>query len=184
MERPIRRPCCVLNFPLRRTLTFDYNKYSYYMRCMESNIAFLCSDIGRLFRKRFGELARQSGPTGAQWRALLVVQRYPGINQGMLAEHLDVEPITACRMVDRLEQAKLIERRRDPNDRRAWALFLTEAAVPTVSELKATGARLLDWVTSDLTEQEVETLSRCLSKIRDKIVTAEENGQQQESHNG
>lgn len=161
-----------------------YNKYSYYMLRMESNIAFLCTDIGRLFRKRFGELARQSGPTGAQWRALLVVQRHPGINQGMLAEHLDVEPITACRMVDRLEQAGLIERRRDPNDRRAWALYLTEAAVPVVAELKATGVRLLDWVTSDFTEQEVETLSHYLSKIRDKIATAEEAGTHKEAHNG
>lgn len=151
---------------------------------MESNVAFLCSDIGRLFRKRFGELARQSGPTGAQWRALLVVQRHPGINQGMLAEHLDVEPITACRMVDRLEQAKLIERRRDPTDRRAWALHLTEAAIPVVAELKAHGSRLLDWVTSDLTEEEVAMLSRCLTKIRDKIATAEETGPQKEAYNG
>lgn len=151
---------------------------------MESNLAFLCSDIGRLFRKRFGELARQSGPTGAQWRALLVVQRYPGINQGVLAEHLDVEPITSCRMVDRLEQAGLVERRRDPRDRRAWSLYLTDAAIPVVAELKANGSRLLDWATSDLTQEEVALLCGYLSRIRNKIATAEDAGPEMEAQNG
>ena len=72
---------------------------------METNVAFLCNDIARLFRKRFCEEVRDtssSGSTGAQWRALLIVERDQGISQGMLAERLDVEPITECRMVDRL----------------------------------------------------------------------------------
>ncbi|MDQ4421187.1 MarR family transcriptional regulator [Sphingobium sp. DEHP117] len=154
------------------------------MWLMESNLAFLCYDIGRLFRKRFGELARQTGPTGTQWRALLVVQRYPGINQGMLAEHLDVEPITACRMVDRLEQANLVERRRDPNDRRAWTLYLTDAAVPAVNDLKAHGLKVLEWMTSDLTREEVEMLGRYLTRIREKFATADDTSGYLEAHNG
>ncbi len=35
-------------------------------------------------------------------------------------------PSPTCRMVDRLEQADLVERRRDPQDRRAWQLFMHE----------------------------------------------------------
>lgn len=151
---------------------------------MESNVAFLCSDIGRLFRKYFAEAAREVGPTGAQWRVLLVLQRYPGISQGVLAEHIDVEPITACRMVDRLEQAKLVERRRDPGDRRVWQLFLTPAAEPVVMQLKDIGMELLDWVTSDLTEEEYSTLVSHLTKIRDKIIMLDERRQLKEIGNG
>ncbi|MBP6111639.1 MAG: winged helix-turn-helix transcriptional regulator [Sphingobium sp.] len=169
---------------LRCTLIIAQYKHSYYVSDMESNLAFLCSDIGRLFRKRFGELARASGPTGVQWRTLLVLQRCPGINQGMLAEQLDIEPITVCRMVDRLEQAKLVERRRDLKDRRVWQLFLTDAAGPVVAELKSTGTRLLDWATSDLTEEEVVMLGNCLTKIRDKIAMTDDIGAAMEARNG
>ena len=56
--------------------------------------------------------------------------REPGLKQVELAERLDVEPITACRIVDRLEEAGLVERQRDPDDRRAWRLLLTAKAEP------------------------------------------------------
>ena len=151
---------------------------------MESNIAFLCADIGRLFRKHFTEAAREAGSTGAQWRTLLVLQRHPGINQGALAEQIDVEPITACRMVDRLEQAGLVERRRDPGDRRVWQLFLTPAAGPVVVQLKTIGIELLEWATSDLTAEEVVTLGGYLHKIRDKIAMMDERRQIKETNHG
>lgn len=151
---------------------------------MESNIAFLCADIGRLFRKHFTEAAREAGSTGAQWRTLLVLQRHPGINQGALAEQIDVEPITACRMVDRLEQAGLVERRRDPGDRRVWQLFLTPAAGPVVVQLKTIGMDLLEWATSDLTAEEVVTLGGYLHKIRDKIAMMDERRQIKETNHG
>ncbi len=151
---------------------------------IESNIAFLCTDIGRLFRKHFADAARETGQTGAQWRVLLLLQRHPGISQGALAEHIDVEPITTCRMVDRLEQAKLVERRRDPDDRRAWRLFLTPAAEPVVMQLKTVGKELLDWSTSELTEEELSTLLTLLTKIRDKISMLDERRQLRETGNG
>jgi DNA-binding MarR family transcriptional regulator len=101
-----------------------------------------------------------------------------------LAEQLDVEPITACRMVDRLEQANLVERRRDPRDRRVWQLYLTPAAEPVVADLRTRGTDLLDWATSDLTAQEVAELRTYLMKIRDKIVMLDERRQTQEISNG
>ena len=87
-------------------------------------------------------------------------------------------------MVDRLEQAKLVERRRDLKDRRVWQLFLTDAAGPVVAELKSTGTRLLDWATSDLTEEEVVMLGNCLTKIRDKIAMTDDIGAAMEARNG
>ncbi|MGD9809991.1 MAG: MarR family winged helix-turn-helix transcriptional regulator [Sphingobium sp.] len=151
---------------------------------MENNIAFLCVDIGRLFRKRFADAARCVGGTGAQWRALIVLRRMPGISQGTLAERLDVEPITACRMVDRLEQAGLVERRRDPADRRAWRLFLTDAADPVVDELEDIGARMLEQATSVLDEDEKERVRRGLSAIRDTLAATDEQPCVREVSNG
>jgi len=103
---------------------------------MNDSMAFLISDVSRLMRRRFDERARQIGVTRAQWRTLGTLSRHEGINQGGLAELLEVEPITLCRMVDRLEEAALVERRRDPGDRRAWQIFLTPKALPLLDQLR------------------------------------------------
>ena len=151
---------------------------------MEQNLAFLCSDVTRLFRKRFAEAARDVGGTGAQWRVLLALQKFPGINQGALAERLDVEPISACRMIDRLEQAGLVERRRDPSDRRVWQIFLTDAADPVVEELRAVGGTMLEQATSALSAEEVEHLCSYLSRVRGTLIAAEEQQAVVEASNG
>ena len=151
---------------------------------MEANLAFVCNDISRLFRKRFAEAARNVGSTGPQWRALLAVQKCPGINQGTLAERLDVEPISACRMVDRLEQAGLVERRRDPSDRRVWQIFLTDAATPVVAQLQEIGVAMLDQATSALSAEEIERLFTYLSRVRDTLLMMDEAELVSETSNG
>lgn len=102
---------------------------------MQANVAFLSSDVGRLFRKRFGVAAREYGVTGPQWRALAAIQRSPGMNQQALATWLEVEAITAARMIDRLAKMDLVERRDDPTDRRRWQLFLTVRAQDLMGEM-------------------------------------------------
>ena len=86
---------------------------------MDRNIGYLANDIGRLFRKRLDVFSRPAGITGAQVRVLLNIRRHPGINQSTLASLLEVEPITAGRMIDRMVAADLVERRADPTDRRS-----------------------------------------------------------------
>ncbi len=151
---------------------------------MEQNLAFVCNDVARLFRKRFAEAARNVGGTGPQWRVLLALQKYPGINQGALAEQLDVEPISACRMIDRLEQAGLVERRRDPSDRRVWQLFLTESADPVVRELHLIGASMLEQATSALAPEEIERLFAYLARVRETLIMPEEQQTTSEASNG
>ncbi len=151
---------------------------------MEQNLAFVCNDVARLFRKRFAEAARNVGGTGPQWRVLLALQKYPGINQGALAEQLDVEPISACRMIDRLEQAGLVERRRDPSDRRVWQLVLTESADPLVRELHLIGASMLEQATSALAPEEIERLFAYLARVRETLIMPEEQQTTSEASNG
>ena len=104
---------------------------------MEDSLAFLLSDTSRLLRRRFDVRARSLGVSRAQWQVLFALSRNEGINQTGLADLLEVETITLCRMVDRLEEAGLVERRADPADRRAWRLHLTATARPLLGELRA-----------------------------------------------
>ena len=98
-------------------------------------ILFLISDVGRLLRTYADQKARQFGMTRAQWAVLLKLERHEGVQQSDLAEFLEIQPITLTRLVDRLCDGGLIERRPDPNDRRAKRLYLTAAARPLLEKI-------------------------------------------------
>ena len=136
------------------------------------HIAFVISDVARLYRRRFDERTRSFGITGPQMRAVIAIMRFPGINQGALADRLDVEPITTCRMVDRLEQAGLVERRRDPQDRRAWQLFLTDAAEPIAENLQAIGQTVLNESLDGVALGDRDAIMTILGSIRDNLTSA------------
>jgi len=127
------------------------------------------SDVSRLMRRRFDERARTTGATGAQWRTLKILERREGINQGQLAEMLDVEPITACRMIDRLEESGMVERRRDPGDRRAWLIHLTEKARPVLAELHVVASGMIEDALQGLSTSQVETLLHSLNTMRSNM---------------
>jgi MarR family transcriptional regulator for hemolysin len=98
------------------------------MEANSSTLDFLLHDVARLLRMRFEQNARGSGLTRSQWQVLTYLARNEGISQSGLAELLDVEQITLCRIVDRLQAFGLIERHPHPSDRRVWILHLTPTA--------------------------------------------------------
>ena len=106
------------------------------MQTMDENLFTKIGDLSRLARRSFDARARQIGVTRQQWQVLVTLRRHEGVNQGGLADLLDVEPISICRMVDRLQEADLVERRPDPADRRSWRLFLTAKAEVLLAQLR------------------------------------------------
>ena len=101
--------------------------------------AFILNDVARLLRTYADYKAAQFGITRAQWAVLVRVDRSEGLNQSELAEVLDLQPITLTRLLDKLCDSGLIERRPDPADRRAKRLYLTPAARPLLEQLGALG---------------------------------------------
>ena len=137
---------------------------------MTESLGFLLSDVSRLMRRRFDERARSVGATRAQWRTLTTLSRHEGINQGTLADLLEVEPITLCRMIDRLEESRLVERRRDPADRRAWQLFLTEKSRPLLDNLRTVAEEMIGQALTGIDETESERLGALLETIRANLI--------------
>ena len=133
---------------------------------MSDSVAFMIADSARLFRRALNARARDLGVTGQQWRVLGVVFRNPGINQGAAAELLECEPITLSRMVDRLQDAQLIERRADPADRRAWRLHLTEAAVPLVDRIRDIANEICDTALEGMSEDERASFTTLAQRFR------------------
>ncbi|HWK36140.1 MarR family transcriptional regulator, partial [Sphingomonas sp.] len=120
------------------------HKHTYYVVAMSDSLGFLLGDVSRLMRKRFDDRARRLGSSRAQWKTLFTLSRHEGITQGRLAELLEIEPISLCRMIDRLEESGLVERRRDPGDRRAWNIYLTDAADPVLTQLRDVADELME----------------------------------------
>ena len=124
------------------------------------------SDVSRLMRRAFDARARGIGVTRPQWQVLTTLARNEGVNQGRLAELLDVEPITVCRMLDRLQEGDLVERRADPADRRSWRLFLTVKARDLLAELSPLAEAMLDEALDGLSEDERVVLRAMLERMR------------------
>ena len=133
------------------------------------NVGTLLSDVARLMRRAFDERARDLGMTRPQWQVLSLLSRHEGINQGGLADRLEVEPITLCRMIDRLQEAGLVERRRDPADRRAWRLFLSDKAYALLDQLRPVSDDMMELVLEGLSEDERSNLVAALDRMRQNL---------------
>ena len=136
---------------------------------MEDTAGSLIADVSRLMRRSFDERARTIGVTRQQWQMLSYLARNEGINQGGLAYLMEVEPITLCRMVDRLQDSDLVERRPDPADRRAWQLFLTERGRTRLADLKPLAEGLFDEAMSGIDGKEQEAMIAVLKSMRTNL---------------
>lgn len=126
-------------------------------------------ETAHALRRAFERRAATLGVTRAQWRVLARLSREPGLRQVDLADYLDIEPITLCRIVDRLEEAELVARRRDPADRRAWRLELTAKAKPLVDKLRSLATDFSAEAFAGLSPAELEGMRAGLATVRDNL---------------
>jgi MarR family transcriptional regulator, transcriptional regulator for hemolysin len=135
-------------------------------------IAVNIMDVARMLRTYADQRARQFGISRAQWVVLIRLDRQEGLKQSELAEILDLQPISLTRLLDRLAENGLIERRADPNDRRANRLYLKPAARPLIAELAALGNNMMADVLAGLDGKANERLLGTLHTMKDNLRAA------------
>ena len=135
-------------------------------------IAITLMDVARMLRTYADQRARQFGISRAQWVVLMRLDRSEGLKQSELAEILDLQPISLTRLLDRLSDSGLIERRADPNDRRANRLYLTPAARPLLKQLAALGDEMMETVLQNVSPAVQEQLLGDLGIMKDNLRTA------------
>jgi MarR family transcriptional regulator, transcriptional regulator for hemolysin len=113
--------------------------------------------------------ASQFGITRAQWVVLVRLDRFEGIKQSELAEMLDLQPITLTRLLDRLCDNGLIERRADPSDRRAKRLHLTPAARPLLERLGDLGDELMGTALAGVQREAIEKMVDQLAIVKENL---------------
>lgn len=141
-------------------------------RTTPPTLGFVLHDVARLLRKRFEQRARGLGLTRSQWQVLAHLANHEGIHQGGLADILEIEPITLVRILDRLEERALVERRQHPKDRRVWLLFLREEAHPVLERMRALGEVTRSEALAAIPHDDRELLMRTLGTMRSNLIEA------------
>jgi MarR family transcriptional regulator, transcriptional regulator for hemolysin len=138
-------------------------------RSLNRDFAFILNDVARMLRTYADQRAGQFGITRAQWVVLARLDRFEGLKQSELAEMLDLQPITVTRLLDRLCENGLIERRADPGDRRAKRLFLTPAARPLLERLGELGEELMTNALVGVDRATVEHMVGQLATVKENL---------------
>lgn len=133
------------------------------------NVGFLLHDVSRLMRATFDERAQSLGMTRAQWRVLMHLAKREGLNQRALAEILEIDNVSLGRHIDRLERDGWLERRPDPADRRAWLIYLSDAAGPTLKEMQDIATAMQADALSGLSGEDLQRLTDMLMLIKGNL---------------
>ena len=124
------------------------------------------TEIGRL-AYHLRTPATRSGITPTRLAALSALTRYPeGVRQGDLAELMNMSAPSMTRLVEILEEAGWVERRRDPADQRCLLLVLSPVGRKTVETLRDEASTQLSEELADLTPEERAALAAAVPVLR------------------
>jgi MarR family transcriptional regulator, transcriptional regulator for hemolysin len=100
---------------------------------------------------------------------LFRLREQEGLSQVDLADVLELQPISLVRLLDRLVEHGLVERRHDPRDRRANRLFLTASGRQLANDLDSLRDSIATDVLQDIPVAAIETSLETLRDIKDRI---------------
>jgi len=126
-------------------------------------------ESSRILRNYIDQRAKERGTTRAQWIVLFRLRTQEGLSQVDLAEVLELQPISLVRLLDRLVEQGLLERRHDPRDRRANQLFLTDAGRRLVDDLDSLRDAIAADVLHDIPDEAISVSLKTLRDIKDRI---------------
>jgi MarR family transcriptional regulator, transcriptional regulator for hemolysin len=129
------------------------------------NFGYLLKDLGRLYTRRFEERAQTLQLTLPQCKALGYLSRNEGISQTRLAELAEIDPMGMVRILDYMEAEGWVERRADPNDRRARCLYTKSKARALLDEIWQLADATRTEFLGDLSQEECARLIDMLERI-------------------
>jgi DNA-binding MarR family transcriptional regulator len=134
-----------------------------------SSVAFLLSKLGMWSARRFAERLSPVGLEPRHAALLREIQRSEGVSQQRLAEGLGLPASRIVALVDDLEALRLVERGRNPEDRRAHAVLLTDDGRAVAEELAQLGADHEAEVVAPLSAEERRQLARLLGRLAGEL---------------
>ncbi|HTV87462.1 MAG TPA: MarR family transcriptional regulator [Stellaceae bacterium] len=143
---------------------------------LQPNIGAMLHEVTRLMRRHFERRARQSGLplTRHQARTLMSIARDEGLSQAAIATLLDIEPIALVRMLDRLHEEGLVERRPHPTDRRIRTLWLTAVGWAVVERVLKINAEVREEACAGINPAARDALMHALRQMRVNLTLSDE----------
>jgi DNA-binding MarR family transcriptional regulator len=143
---------------------------------LSPNLGAMLHDVARGFRRNFERRARHGRLpiTRQQARALLYIARNEGLSQAAVAASLDIEPIALVRLIDRLHDEALVDRRLHATDRRVRTLWLTPHAWEVIDQVLAINAAVREDACAGLGSEDRAMLMRVLARMKDNLLLADE----------
>ena len=117
---------------------------------------------------------QRDGATPAQSGLLFVLGKQDGLAMGEAGAALDLGPPGISGLVDRMTAANLIRRRADPDDGRAWRLWLTPAGRTALAASKAGLVEVNARLTEGFSEAEIDVVARWLTGMQTRFPRGED----------
>lgn len=106
------------------------------------------------------------GLTSSQWNALNQLNEYGDMTQKELADHLNKEPATVVRLLDRLVKHGLVKRMSHPEDRRANIVGITPEAVELLATIEPYAAEQADRIAEGVSDEDLAIFFNVLETVR------------------
>ncbi len=136
------------------------------------NMGFLDDSLGYQLRRAqlavfndFAENCRSIGTSAGLFSIVTIVFNNPGLTQSAIAKALGIDRSAMVAAIDKLEAKGLIERRKTENDRRSYALFVTDQGNDWYQQALTQVEQHEAGLYMDLSEQEKQFLVGFLSKL-------------------
>ena len=130
-----------------------------------SSASFLLKRLGFAIKERANEAYEASGLSPYDHAVLALLDEEPRETQAMIADALGYDRSHLVGVLDELEEHGLIERRRDPTDRRRHLVSLTPDGKEALTRLRAIAKRIDEDFFAPLTPEERSTLSALLARL-------------------
>ena len=140
----------------------------------EHRLVFLLNVAQRRLQRWMAARTQASGVTASQSGLLFILGQRDGVLMGEAGAALDLGPPGISGLVDRMATAKLIERRADPDDGRAWRLWLTPSGRAAMAESKAGLVEVNARLTEGFSEAEIDIVARWLTTMQTRFPRGED----------
>ena len=137
----------------------------------EHRFVFLLNVAQRRLQRWMAARTQHSGVTAAQSGLLFILGQRDGVLMGEAGAALDLGPAGISGLVDRMTAARLVERRADATDKRAWRIDLTAKGRAMLARTKAVTAELNATLVEGFSREEIDIVARWLSSFQSKFPT-------------